>query len=49
MSTDPVCGMEVYEYGAPMAVYDGVIYHFCSKACLGAFEENPRVWVTTVA
>lgn len=49
MSTDPVCGIEVYESAASTAVYEGVIYFFCSKACLGAFEDNPALYVAAAA
>ncbi len=42
MATDPVCGMEVYENtAAGTALYQGVVYYFCSRACLGVFEDNP--------
>lgn len=45
MKTDPVCGMEVHESEAPTSEFDGVTYFFCSKACLGAFEDNPKQWI----
>jgi YHS domain-containing protein len=45
MSTDPVCGMEVYESMAPTTVHQGVTYHFCSQACLGAFQDDPGSYV----
>lgn len=41
MFTDPVCGMEVYESLAPATIVQGVKYYFCSRACLGAFEDDP--------
>ncbi len=49
MKTDPVCGMEVRESDAPTVEYDGVTYFFCSKACLGAFEDNPKQWIFEAA
>jgi YHS domain-containing protein len=46
MKTDPVCGMEVQEIESPATCeYDGVTYFFCSNACRGAFEDNPRQWI----
>ena len=46
MSTDPVCGMEVYENKAEaMTQYQGVTYFFCSKTCQGAFEDQPDVYL----
>ncbi len=46
MSTDPVCGMEVYESMAPAKTqYGGVTYYFCSRACLGAFQDEPHKYV----
>ncbi len=45
MATDPVCGMEVYENtAAGTALYQGVVYYFCSRACLGVFEDNPAAY-----
>ncbi len=41
MSTDPVCGMEVYESMAPASEHEGVTYYFCSRACQGAFQDDP--------
>lgn len=40
MAVDPVCGMTI-EAGGPMAVYEGVTYHFCAEGCRRDFEENP--------
>ncbi len=46
MKTDPVCGMEVHEIESPANFeYEGVTYFFCSKACRGAFEDNPKKWI----
>ncbi len=46
MSTDPVCGMEVYENMAPAkADHQGVTYYFCSQACWGAFQDDPSEYV----
>ena len=45
MSTDPVCGMEVYESMAPALHYQGVTYYFCSRACLGAFQDYAGKYV----
>ena len=48
MSTDPVCGMEVYETAAPAKTsHEGVTYYFCSRACLGEFQDHPRKYVET--
>jgi YHS domain-containing protein len=49
MSTDPVCGMEVYESTAPAIQHDSVTYYFCSKKCLGEFQDHPEVYVDAVA
>ncbi len=46
MSTDPVCGMEVFESTAPAKIdYEGVTYYFCSQACLGAFQDDSGKFV----
>ncbi len=46
MCTDPVCGMEVHESLASASIcHDGVVYYFCSRACLGAFQDNPDKYV----
>lgn len=46
MSTDPVCGMELYETTAPATTdYQGVVYYFCSNTCQGAFEDNPEAYL----
>ncbi len=46
MSTDPVCGMEVYENMAAAQVgYQGVTYYFCSRACMGAFQDDPGNYI----
>lgn len=46
MSTDPVCGMEVFESMAPALIdYQGVTYYFCSHSCLGTFQDNPGKFV----
>jgi Cu+-exporting ATPase len=50
VATDPVCGMEVYENMAPaMAQYEGVTYYFCSKKCLGKFEDRPEAYIMEAA
>jgi len=50
MKTDPVCGMEVHETEAPAKTqYNGITYYFCSRGCLGAFEDNPKQWVFEAA
>lgn len=49
MSTDPVCGMEVFENMAPATTeHDDVTYYFCSRACLGRFQDHPNQYVDTV-
>jgi len=46
MSTDPVCGMEVFESMAPAKIdYEGITYYFCSHSCLGTFQDNPGKFV----
>ncbi len=46
MSTDPVCGMEVFESMAPAKTdYQGVTYYFCSHSCMGTFQDNPSKFV----
>lgn len=42
---DPVCKMNLGPGAAHAAVYDGVIYHFCSEECLHIFNNNPRLFV----
>ena len=43
MSTDPVCGMEVYENMAAGAMcYQDTVYYFCSRVCLIMFEDHPE-------
>jgi YHS domain-containing protein len=50
MFTDPVCGMEVHESTAPAnTFYEGTVYYFCSRTCLGAFQDNPNNYVDEVA
>ncbi len=49
MTTDPVCGMEVYESEAPSMEYEGVTYYFCSKKCLGKFEDRPEAYIMEAA
>jgi len=50
MFTDPVCGMEVHESSAPASTfYEGVVYYFCSRTCLGAFQDAPTNYVDEVA
>ena len=50
MFTDPVCGMEVHESTAPAnTLYDGNVYYFCSRTCMGAFQDNPNNYVDEVA
>lgn len=50
MSTDPVCGMEVHESTAPaMTQHDAVTYYFCSRKCLGAFQDDPAKYVEAAA
>jgi len=43
---DPVCKMEVPEgEEAARREYDGVTYHFCSKACARKFQQNPELYL----
>ncbi len=44
MSTDPVCGMEVYEGAAPVTQFAGVTFYFCSARCLGRFLDHPAAY-----
>ena len=49
MSTDPVCGIEVYENKSPAKIeHDGVTYYFCSHACLGEFQDHTNKYVDDV-
>ena len=51
MSTDPVCGMEVYDNMAAgaMCYQDTIIYYFCSRVCLGMFQDDPEKYLDEVA
>jgi YHS domain-containing protein len=50
MSTDPVCGMEVYENMAAGEIcYQGTVYYFCSRVCLSMFEDHPEKYLDDVA
>ena len=50
MFTDPVCGMEVHESAAPASTFhEGVVYYFCSRTCLGSFQDHPGRYVDEVA
>jgi P-type Cu+ transporter len=50
MSTDPVCGMEVYENMAAGAMcYQDTVYYFCSRVCLSMFEDHPEKYLNDVA
>jgi len=50
MSTDPVCGMEVYENMAVGAMcYQDTVYYFCSRVCLSIFEDHPEKYLDDVA
>lgn len=43
---DPVCGMEVNPGTAAGSVgHQGKTYYFCSKHCMGKFEENPATYL----
>ncbi len=44
--TCPVCGMKVKSTTPYKLVHNGVLYYFCSKACLEAFRENPDYYLT---
>ena len=42
MVIDPVCEMQFEEELAVASVErNGEVFHFCSEACLAAFEEEP--------
>ena len=46
METDPVCGMTVGSgEEAGSSEYQGKTYYFCSAACKGRFDRNPRPFV----
>ena len=46
MSTDPVCGMEVYEMSAAATYeYKGRTFYFCSPGCKAAFAKEPAKYV----
>ena len=38
----PVCLMKVPAATSPSRTFEGTTYYFCSTACVGEFEENPR-------
>jgi len=43
---DPVCGMSVDPRVAQYkTVYKGMVYYFCSKRCLEAFEKSPELYL----
>ena len=47
---DPVCGMEVQESTAPANIFhEGVVYYFCSRTCMGAFQDNPGRYMDETA
>jgi YHS domain-containing protein len=42
--------MEVHESAAPAStLHQGVVYYFCSRTCMGAFEDKPERYVDEVA
>lgn len=44
---DPVCGTPVQPasaYGS--AEHNGKVYHFCCPMCMGAFQQNPTLYIT---
>ena len=42
MAMDPICRMVVDEDTTEWKrEYKGAVYHFCSSACMGDFNENP--------
>jgi YHS domain-containing protein len=42
---DPVCQMHLDPVLAPFeAVYEDVMYYFCSDRCLQAFEQDPAAY-----
>ena len=46
MATDPICGMNVDpNTAAGKHEYDGRTYYFCSRHCLGKFQEKPSAYV----
>jgi YHS domain-containing protein len=45
MELDVVCGMEVDPTSALAFEHEGRVYHFCSKECLDAFQDEPDVFV----
>lgn len=46
MEIDPVCGMEVDPATAEWTYeYEGTTYHFCAKACMEDFIEDPGSYV----
>jgi len=50
MSTDPVCGMEVYENMAAGAMsYHDTVYYFCSRVCLSMFEDHTEKYLDGIA
>jgi YHS domain-containing protein len=46
MSKDPVCGKEVLETREALkASKDGVVYYFCSAACLAKFKARSEQYL----
>ncbi len=43
--TDPVCGREVALHEGYGKMFQGQLYHFCSRNCLDQFEDNPGQYV----
>ena len=41
-NTDPVCGMPVSADSGYTKVYQGTLYHLCSRNCLDKFDANPQ-------
>src|SRR6266542_3482205 len=44
-TVDPVCGMRVGPDAPESAMYDGVLYRFCSRRCAEAFRRDPSKYV----
>lgn len=43
---DPVCGKDVDPQQGYGKMHEGVLYRFCSRRCLDAFEADPGRYLT---
>jgi len=43
---DPVCGMKVDNHKGYGIMHKGMLYRFCSRACLDKFEKKPDYYLS---